>query len=193
VSILDLSKLKTEAQGIKPDEYTDVYPYLISYFEERKELTAEDFIRGAHMVYAWMPTMLSMYSLKSELKKLIPLINQVRKNRCIKENEINTIAATINNSVVGTSKLLHFISPEDFPIWDSRVYTYIYRQRAYGYRVNNAKKYLGYIELVNQTVKCDRFKKIHSIVNDKIGYDVTAVRAIEAIMFYKAPNFKDLN
>jgi hypothetical protein len=53
---------------------------------------------------------------------------------------------TLNNSVVGTSKLLHFVRPDLFPIWDSRI------AKLFGFRNdrhNTPAAYLGYFELIH--------------------------------------------
>ncbi len=184
--LLDINKIKQDSQNVIRDQYTDAYPHLISYFKEKTILTLEDFIRGAHMVYAWMPTILTVHS--NDLDEVISLVNKAKNEGELQEDEIKTIASIVNNSVVGTSKLLHFISPEHFPIWDSRVYFYLTKKRGYNSRVNNAQQYLEYIALVNQIIKKDGFRTIHDTVNRRLGYDVTAIRAIEIIMFQSAKN-----
>lgn len=184
--LLDINKIEQESLYVVRDQYTDVYPHLISYFKEKSILAAEDFIRGAHMVYAWMPTILTVYS--TDLDEVVSLINKAKNEGNLQEDEIETIATVVNNSVVGTSKLLHFIAPEHFPIWDSRVYFYLTKKRGYNSKVNNVRQYLEYMALVNQIIKKDKFKIIHDTVNLKLGYDVSAVRAIEIIMFQSAKN-----
>src|SRR5258708_7520084 len=51
-----------------------------------------------------------------------------------------------NNSVVGTSKFLHFVAPEVFPIWDSRIAA-VFGFR-HGYQINNALNYTKYCNTI---------------------------------------------
>lgn len=43
------------------NSYVISYPHICSYFEDRDILDAGDLVRGAHMVYGWMPTVLDLY------------------------------------------------------------------------------------------------------------------------------------
>jgi hypothetical protein len=91
--------------------------------------------------------------------------------------------------VIGTSKLLHFVSPENYPIWDSKVYAFVLEEKAYHASVNNVFRYLDFIELLKNIKQKDGFADFHASVNKDIGYDVTAMRAIEIVMFQNAPKF----
>lgn len=75
------------------------------------------------------------------LNEAVPLIRDVaRSNR-------GGVFRSLNNSVVGTSKLLHFFRPDLFPIWDSRI------AKLFGYangRHNNPVVYLAYLELLHE-------------------------------------------
>lgn len=192
--MLSIKQLTVDLEKIKKEywktSYMVSYPHLISYFEGKNPLTDADFIRGMHMVYGWMPTMLEIHidcpdTVKKAyiLKHAVALINKAKDESHLEKEDIENLKKVINNSVVGASKLLHFISPEKFPIWDTRVYSYIFKERAYGYRVNNSGKYLEYLSLVKDIIEQDGFDQIHDTVNKKIGYGVTPVRAAELIMF----------
>ncbi|UWQ59508.1 hypothetical protein K3722_05105 [Leisingera caerulea] len=62
----------------------------------------------AHAVYGWMPTILKSYNLDGLA------VEDVRGGFLPAE-------PVLNNSWVGTSKMFHFLAPEVWPIWDSRV------------------------------------------------------------------------
>ena len=54
-------------------------------------------------------------------------------------------------------------------------------------RVNNARTYERYLGLL-QTLRQDvRFPTVHASINRKMGYPVSALRAIEVVMFLNAP------
>lgn len=187
--MVSLDKLIQDSKNVEKDKYTSVYPHLISYFKGKETITKDDFICGAHMVYAWMPRILTLHS--GALEEAISTINKAKGVGSIQKGEIEIIQSAINNSVVGASKLLHFISPERFPIWDSKVYSYLYPDcKPYGYKVNHAQRYLEYVELIDHVVNKKGFKVMHDNVNNRLNYDVTAVRAVELVMFQNAPNSK---
>jgi len=126
--------------------YDFSYKYLLEIF---KDLTTKGdlkqwLIGGSSIIYSWMPTILhfSKDSDKNEkkvnthLEKCIEALKFIKKEIAgdfvkllnnpefytkDKECHINTLTSFINNSIVGTSKFLHFSFPDHFPIWDSRV------------------------------------------------------------------------
>lgn len=71
-----------------------------------------------------MPTILyfkfDKFNDKSNL--ILNYVSQAKGGILIKENEIAEFIPIINNSLVGTSKLLHFINPNDYAIWDSNIF-----------------------------------------------------------------------
>lgn len=187
--MFDFERFEKDSHQVERDKYTSCYPYLVYFFEKKLHLTIEDFICGVHMVYAWMPTILRLYitDLKKvdceKLDQVVHLINLAKKKGTLYKDEINYLAKIINNSVVGTSKLLHFIAPESFSIWDSRVYRYLYNQKPHNYRLNDVSEYLKYIDIIKKIIKHDSFRSIHIRINKKMEYSVTAMRAVELIMF----------
>lgn len=46
---------------IRRNSYVLSYPHLLSYFA-KDVFDAADVVRGAHMAYGWMPTILDLYS-----------------------------------------------------------------------------------------------------------------------------------
>jgi hypothetical protein len=75
-----------------------------------------------------MPTILN---LRGNLEEVVTIASRVKQSQQIADEELRTVAITINGSVVGASKFLHFISPEDHAIWDSRVYRYLHEKEPY--------------------------------------------------------------
>jgi hypothetical protein len=53
-------ELEPRTQIPQSGSYVLAYPHLLSYFEQRDTIEAADLIRGAHMVYGWMPTILDL-------------------------------------------------------------------------------------------------------------------------------------
>ncbi len=92
--------------------------------------TEEGFYSAISIAYSWMPTMLNIYM--PEGKSLQDYIQHVLYfNNCSKidihrmnedvRRHFSALVGLINNSVVGTSKVLHILYPKTVPIIDSRV------------------------------------------------------------------------
>jgi hypothetical protein len=177
---------------ISPDaSYIVSYPYLLSYFANKPLLGAEDVVRGAHMVYGWMPTILDLYpnANKIDLDTAAQLLTKAKVTQKLDQDEIKKLACLVNNSLVGATKLLHFVAPFSFAIWDSKVYSFIYEEKPYNHRVNKVDKYFNYLEKLRELQKDTRFTVYHSSINAKVGYDVSALRALELVMFLNSPIF----
>lgn len=185
----DIIALQPRTQIHSSGSYIVSYPHFLSYFSELDVIALPDLVRGAHMVYGWMPTILDLYqeAPESGYDNVIAILNRAKQGHLLSFEEVKITASAINNSVVGASKLLHFINPSTFAIWDSKVYAFVHEQKPHGYRVNDAKNYLNYLALLRQNVKRDGFIEFHADVNRKLGYDVSAFRAIELIMFLNSP------
>lgn len=173
------------SEKIEVDDFTKSYPHIISFYENKNKLTIKDVIAGAYIVYGWMPTMLKKIDFETE--DICSILNKVReKEESILNHEVSSIKKLTNNSVVGASKLLHLIKPDKFPIWDSRIHKFLYKKEGpYTYQVNSVKNYMRFIEDINVGITHKNFDKAHKIVNKRLGYPVTAIRALELLIFQK--------
>jgi hypothetical protein len=189
--MLDVFQMELSTSIAKDVSYLLSYPYLLNYFSTKSSFTPEEVVCGAHMVYGWMPTILELSPEKSniELSEAAGILNTVKDTGTLSNSQIEHLSRLVNNSLVGASKLLHFISPRTFAIWDSKVYSFVYTEKPHNYRVNDISKYLHYLELLNRYQKDDRFRTFHASVNKKIGYTVSPFRALELIMYLNAPKF----
>lgn len=95
--------------------------------------TKDEFYKVIAFAYSWMPTIPNVKVIDSkqwrDIKRLLPTI---ARNSEALEKLLFILLPIINNSLVGTSKVLHFISPEHVPIIDSRVlatWNRIFKQR----------------------------------------------------------------
>jgi len=70
-----------------------------------------------------MPTSFDFRSDKFD--EALEIINNAKKGIVPSIDQLEILKGLLNNSLVGTSKHLHFINPEIFAIWDSRVYRYL--------------------------------------------------------------------
>lgn len=127
----------------------------------------------AHMVYGWMPTMLDQVDYKkvdSEISK--DLINRVKSDNNLSDKDISCIKAVTNNSIVGASKLLHFLNPKKYPIFDSRVVVGIARlAKMYTGIEEKDVEVLNIVSPTNLSQKIEWYKKyrekLQKIIDEK--------------------------
>jgi hypothetical protein len=158
------------------------YKEFLEFFISKKELTPHDLIIGAYFTYGWMPTMLE---LKGDINAIAAIANKARNREVISRADFSRMADAINGSVVGASKLLHFICPEDHAIWDSRVYRYLHQEAPHQYRLKAPNAYWDYLSFLSELAKDSRFSAFKMKVNAAVGYSVTDKRACELLMFTK--------
>ena len=165
--------------------YIISYPYILSYFSEITHFTFQDVVCGAHMIYGWMPTILKLHREPPhvDLNEVAEIFTSVKRQGRISNDDLSILVSYVNHSLVGVSKLLHFISPEKFAIWDSKIFSFVHEKKPYQYNVSNIEYYRNYLALVSGLATSIEFDQFNKSVNNKIGYDVSSLRAIELIMF----------
>ena len=108
------------------------YDYFTNRFSNIATISRDDLLYAIHVAYSWMPTMLHLFQIAeiANLEPLIPAINSLREIKTYDQlnaledearEQFTALSRVINNSAVGTSKVLHFFCPETIPIIDSRV------------------------------------------------------------------------
>jgi len=165
---------------VKNDSYITVYPVFIKYFETNNPIEKHHLIIGSHFVYGWMPTILKFKM--DNINEVLRLFNDVKKGEILNETELDLLKTCINNSMVGVSKLLHFINPENYAIWDSRIIKYITGQSSQ-YGIGKPQNYLEYIKKLNEITQEEGFNDLYAAIKEKFNYPITAMRAIEIVMF----------
>lgn len=158
------------------------YRHFVGYFADREDLTEREVVIGSFFTYGWMPTMLD---LRGDLHDTIELLKRVKIQGCrLSTDEIKTIASNVNGSVVGTSKLLHFIRPDVHAIWDSRVYRYLHQEKPYIYRLEAPDAYGGYLDRLAELRQDARFDQLKRRLEAEIGYGVSHNRIGEYVMYH---------
>lgn len=188
----DVFALEPETVISVDNSYLQSYPHLIDYFASREVLNAGDFVCGAHMVYGWMPTILKLRipGGLSDLESAASILNIARTTKQLSDQEIQVLVSITNNSLVGASKLLHFVAPAVFPIWDSKVYKFVHEKDAYSDRMKKIEDYREFVALLNELSRRPSFKKLHDSVQKKLGYQISGLRALELVMFLNTPRIK---
>lgn len=161
------------------EQYLRTYPELLRSTAILAKEMGEDALPAiAHMAYGWMPTILKKFS-DSESDIVGPATG------CRSFEEASALIQSlddspINNSWVGMSKVLHFINPEFFPIWDSRVAKHFDLKIT---QVNKKNHFLEYLTFVEENRKSDAVKRVQEAFVKEAGYSVSDVRACEFILF----------
>lgn len=200
-------------QALRNDAYSVAYPELVNHFTSIKNDVAwNDFVVGLHVVYAWMPTIPDLERICSTKPGCVTALDNDGKKRVIAALKaardasqnvtadraaelLSTLSKYINGSLVGASKLLHFLNPEVFPIWDSRVARRFLRTR--GRPTNDKMKNLNlwrrYFEATADwrsrrevIQKCDELRGLSGCLGG-----ATNTRIIELVLFHPAPDDRD--
>ena len=180
--------------------YQYSYPYLINYFKDADTLNKEHLVIGAHAVYGWMPTILNLKKHENDtdsseinLNDEIVLLNKAKKGESLDEKELDLLKRRINNSMVGLSKLLHFVNPDNYAIWDSRIYIFISGNKTAS-GIDSPKNYLEYLEGCKR-IACEkefseyRNENPFSFENEGLYHDIeiSDFRYIELALFRVTP------
>lgn len=183
----NIFELASQTSIDQSNTYIITYPYIVDYFAGCNPLTAKDLLCGALMVYGWMPTTLKSITSGKSLVELTAMLNDVRRRGSITDDELGRVTGLTNNSLVGASKLLHFLAPDQFAIWDSKVYAFIHGRHPHPYQVQSTAKYREYLSTLEELCSRAEFPAFHESINSKIGYPVSPFRASEIVMFHRAP------
>jgi hypothetical protein len=184
---VSLPQLRDAEQRMQIDRTSTehaAYREFLRFFQECGHIDERVLIIGAHMVYGWMPTMLELYG--DNFSKVAALLGRVQTGERLSPTDLEIVKSTVNHSIEGASKLLHFVNPKCYPIWDSRVRAFINSGRDNQSRKakeNDVSDYISYVTNCDELVQQDEFHAIHHSVIAKIGYEVSMYRAVELVMY----------
>ena len=170
------------------ENYLLSYPYFLNYFQNLESINLENLVIGISFTYSWMPTILKALNLKNT-EEVLFILNEVKKGKLIDEQQLTTLKTTFNNSLVGTSKLLHFINPKQYAIWDSRVFRFLNDVEPHKYRLEKPRAYIEYLKLIEEVKNEEPFTTFFELMKQKVGYDITEYRALE-LAFFKGTQLK---
>lgn len=174
---------KVNINNLCQDFYTESYPHYLNYFSNTNQLSKQDLIIGISLVYSWMPTIPKNVDF-SILNQVLPVVNKAKQENILIVEDYKILKQFCNNSLVGASKLLHFINPKAFAIWDSNIYSFLYQDKtAYKYRVEDINKYIEYLELLKQISSSVHFHPILDQTKKNFNYSISNFRAIEWLIF----------
>src|SRR5438093_12990700 len=127
-----LSRLAQDASKVRPqadDPFTHTYFAFLHYFQELSQIEGQHVIISANFTYGWMPTMLRLQH--TRFNEAAAILNRIRAGDPPIDRDLQTLIDLMNRSIVDVSKLLHFVNPQSFAIWNSRVAAYLYPGTSY--------------------------------------------------------------
>ena len=189
---LALSEDGEIAKRIAVDPYCFAYGSLLSHFARLKSVTWDDAVVGLHVVYGWMPTIPKLGGImawdSNTKNELTSTLTSAIEGAVPCEARLSRLMAFCNNSMIGASKLLHFLNPALFPIWDSRVAkAFFNRPKAHNQQVNTLRNWKSYQSVLNTWLADKRVVKKCAELRKRAVYlaQVTDLRLVELVLFHK--------
>lgn len=164
------------------ENYLLSYPHFLNYFQNQETINLENLIIGISFTYSWMPTILKSIKLENS-EKILSILNEVKSGKKIDEKQLEILKNAFNNSLVGTSKLLHFINPKQYAIWDSRVFRFLNNEEPHKYKLEKPKTYLEYLDFIENLKSEKAFETFYNLMKRKVGYEISEYRALELAFF----------
>lgn len=157
------------------------YPEFLEYFKNLDEITKHNLVIGINFVYGWMPTIFDFRS--DNFDEAINILNKAKNGtELITEDDLTLLKGLFNNSLVGSTKLLHFINPDKYAIWDSRVYRYLTNNNNYN-QIENCNNYLDYLTFCQELINHEGFSLLKNQIEVRVGYSMTIFRIVDLIMY----------
>lgn len=165
----------------RADFYLRSYPALLEIVHNKTLDVETRMIQLACATYGWMPTIPKNVFHEFQMDMFAAVKTHEEALRYITE----MAKPIVNNSWVGTSKVLHFINPSHFPIWDSRITQSLCEKDDKTINANNKSRYLKYCELVHEwdEESPDYGAPLAKAIEAQYKYRPTNLRCIELVLF----------
>lgn len=181
-------ELNLQTSDARDKFYRGSYQFILAHFERcqfhETDRDCQGFWQALILVYSWMGRGLltDFSSPRERYGEVCEPISRVRETGEIDLKTVNKLVRLCNGSVIATSKFLHFLKPDAFAIWDSRVYNSIFERKALHYRLNNPSNMLAYVDWIKLLhIDEDTLEAVASHLG--IAEDRGALRAKEYILF----------
>ncbi|MBI5293180.1 MAG: hypothetical protein HY872_14995 [Chloroflexi bacterium] len=172
--------------------YLATYPSIRALGTAPGPVTLERFHQIATMAYGWMPRIVRLDSNFIEDALAASIAAQTATPETLAAVPFSAIASCLH-SVVGASKVLHFINPAVFPIWDRGIEQFRLHGELTDAHMNDVANYLEYAGEVHhirhEAAFPEFFVQFNAALNSRLAalgidpYDVSGVRAIESAAF----------
>ena len=198
--------------------YRYSYDRYLHYFRDKSNsetLTEQDLYVGFGFAYSWMATIKQLDPRIEVVASAVDSLNRVRAmhpedlhlsdvlSDHIPRDQIDKLETIIEpirqflSSVIGSSKLLHFVNPEVFPIWDATIHKYweingnknssdsLYRYIIYTYNVHMLVNDTSFEDMLYRPLN-EALNQAHNAVKEQYQTPepMGKVRAAEFVMFF---------
>ena len=176
--------------------YIKSYPALLNFARKSCDDDNEaSLIALSTAVYGWMPTILKNWDFDSfpDRRRVFHDIRSIpSKQGALKFIKDIKSKAPVNNSWVGTSKLLHFIKPEFFPIWDSNV-AECFKVTTY-HQLKKKENYVEYSKVILERSSNHQsdFNSISDFFSKKFSYRPSPIRMLELCLFLSGKKTREI-
>lgn len=190
--------------------YIYSYPRILAHFSEflsdkySPSYKETLLIQGILMTYGWMPRIPRLYfdtelnlidssNIKTNVE-FLSSFNHKNKDDAYSIlsssfKRIDKLVSFVDNSLTAVSKILHFIRPEDFLIWDSKIQNILGTSESYKGK-DDISKYIQYIsefKILRET--CESNNRIMDILEEAkeiFQYKISFARFIELALYVSA-------
>ncbi len=186
--------LKEKREANTELEYFDI---IVAKAQACQTIDWQQAVSLLHMVYGWMPTMLTIGEQNADQRNTVPrLLTKARSGKILDDEELKKLMKFTNRSMVGASKLLHVLRPKTYPIWDSRVARVFlwaqvpiieFKNNTYYSQYNKANRYLDYRLKLLEWVLCPSVQKKCKTLRNASPYLQNAcdLRMVELVLFHE--------
>ncbi len=184
---LTLARSEIVRDRVAGQEGLDDFQAIVRAVARRDDLDWDEAVAVLHMVYGWMPTMLHpvVQHTTEQRSQLLSALKKARSGDLLNTAELTSVQRFANGSIVGASKLLHVISPENYAIWDSRVAKLFMWESVTRGTYATPVRYLEYMAILRDWFKtpevkrqCEEIRKLHPALANAGN-----LRLIELVLF----------
>lgn len=187
---LDLARSSDVRARVSAELYSDPYPCLVEHFKSFKFRQWSDALVALYLVYGWMPTIPNSkgeprIQTTDEKEEILRILRGARDGTEIETSAIARLMLFTNNSVIGASKMLHFINPELYPMWDKNVAKAFLWRTVTSVTVNNRGRWDDYREALSAWAKdaevqslCEELRTLGDNLQT-----VSRLRLLELVLF----------
>ena len=159
------------SQKVDPtDRYVKSYPLLLKSTAHLCDAMGSNAVPGvAHIVYGWMPTILQNLTFDDHINDHLIAARQINDFQSAFNLVDGLETSPINNSWVGLSKVLHFINPEFFPIWDSVVAKHF---GVSNHKIKQKKIYTKYMKFISENLEFKSVSTVQNLFEKRANYTI---------------------
>lgn len=202
---LTIAQIIEDARHVEVDPedgYHAAYPHLVSHLASLREFGAREFVVAAHIAFGWIGSECLLYGGPKGIQEAGEALSRAAQGLQLSDRELAHMKNTVctasalkkpwypgkGGSWVAVSKMLHFLRPDLYVIWDSRVERYLKARHWGGQAVVDGPTFLAYTEMCRRLAAEPAFETVHKDLNRRLGYEsmgfrMSALRALELVMF----------